>query len=121
MFVERRRGQMALTIGPFAGGLTAYHTLEVSDFQGITSVTDKVRIGKDVETNTSSVVCCCGVVSAAQRLLEPSIDGHIDQALASISKLRLLVEHGETTSGAGVDVLEGTEIGGASMQPLLLR
>jgi hypothetical protein len=120
MFVERHRGQASLTIGPFAGGLTVFHTFEVSDYQGITSITDKVRVAREPSlSSSSSALFLCGICSMFQRCFKPSIDGHMDQVLASMAKLRVLVEHGEHASGAGVNILESAEISGVSVQPLL--
>jgi len=120
MFVERHRGQVSLTIGPFAGGLTVFHTFEVSDYQGITSITDKVRVAREPSLSSSSATLfLCGICSMFQRCFKPSIDGHMDQVLASMAKLRVLVEHGEHASGAGVNILESAEINGVSVQPLL--
>lgn len=120
MFVERHRGQVSLTIGPFAGGLTVFHTFEVSDYQGITSITDKVRVAREPSlSSSSSALFLCGICSMFQRCFKPSIDGHMDQVLASMAKLRVLVEHGEHASGAGVNILESAEISGVSVQPLL--
>ena len=119
MFLERQRGQVSLSIGPFAGGLTAFHRIEVTDFQGVTSITDRVHVGK--ETSSSSNICCCGILKAMQLWFQPNIDGHMEQALESMIKLRVLLEHGDRTSRDGIPIIEGEEIDGVSIQALLLN
>jgi hypothetical protein len=120
MFLERQRGQVSLSIGPFAGGLTAFHRLEVTDYQGVTSITDRVRVGKETSSSPSSV-CYCGLLKAIQLCFQPNIDGHMEQAFASMNKLRVLLEHGERVNGNGIPIMEGEEIDGVSIQALLLN
>jgi hypothetical protein len=96
MFVERRRGQVGLTMGPFAGDMTAFHTLSVIEGDGFVKIVDRVRVSRDDEEH-SSVVCCCGVCGVMQRCFMPSqLDGHIEQSMASMTRLRVMIENGET-------------------------
>lgn len=108
LFVERLRGQVGLTIGPFAGGIVASHTIKVQDDGPVVSVVDNVRLSRDEE----SCVCCCGLCEPIKRCFLPRMAGHVEQAMSSFLRLRILIEHGETGSyaaspGVGYDVEEG--------------
>ena len=65
-------------IGPFAGSMTAFHTLVVSKINGILSIVDKVQVGKEEEDLSLMMSCCCGVMSAMVRQgFVPRLQGHI--------------------------------------------
>jgi hypothetical protein len=128
MFVERRRGKVGLTMGPFSGDLTAFHTLTTEvqqDGGGFVKITDRVRVSKEMGEYHSSVVCCCGLCSVMQRCFLPSkLDGHMDQSIASMTRLRVMIEHGESSScamddGDAPDLIVNGEEEGVSRQPLL--
>lgn len=96
MFVERRRGRVGLTMGPFGGDLTAFHTITAELGDGFVQVTDRVRIVKENGEDHSSIICCCGLCEVMQRcFLPPKLDGHIDQSVASMTRLRVMIENGE--------------------------
>ena len=104
LFVERLRGQVGLTIGPFSGGIVASHTIKVQDDGPVVSVVDNVRLSRDEE----NCMCCCGLCEPIKRCFMPRMAGHVEQVLSSMMRLRVLVEHGETGTyaahlGAGYD------------------
>jgi len=108
LFVERLRGQVGLTIGPFSGGVVASHTIKIQDDGPVVSVVDKVRLSRDEE----SCVCCCGLCEPIKRCFMPRMAGHMEQVLSSMMRLRVLVEHGESGAyaanpGVGYDEEEG--------------
>lgn len=115
LFVERLRGQVGLTIGPFSGGIVASHTIKVQDDGPVVSVVDKVRLSRDEE----SCLCCCGLCEPIKRCFMPRMAGHMEQVLSSMMRLRALVEHGETGSYAANPGVGYEEEEGVSIIPLL--
>eukprot|EP00545_Synedropsis_sp_CCMP1620_P002598 CAMPEP_0119005658 /NCGR_PEP_ID=MMETSP1176-20130426/1851_1 /TAXON_ID=265551 /ORGANISM="Synedropsis recta cf, Strain CCMP1620" /LENGTH=488 /DNA_ID=CAMNT_0006957493 /DNA_START=62 /DNA_END=1528 /DNA_ORIENTATION=+ len=95
MFVERQRGQVGLTMGPFAGNLTAFHTISIIECDGFVKIVDRVRVARDEEDH-SSLVCCCGLCDVMQRCFMPKLDGHIEQSVASLTRLRVMIENGQS-------------------------
>jgi len=121
MFVERRRGQVGITMGPFPGDLTAFHTIKVAEGDGFIRVVDKVRIGYE-ELNSDEMDCCCnGVYDSIKRSLFGSkLESHIEHSIASMTRLRVMIENGEIESSfthSSSLILE--EDKGASDLPLL--
>jgi hypothetical protein len=121
MFVERRRGKVGLTMGPFSGNLTAFHTLTAVEGDGFVTITDRVRVAKDHGEDHSSIICCCGLCDVMQRcFLPPKLDGHMDQSVASMTRLRVMIENGESEfMDATPDLIVDGEEDGVSRQPLL--
>lgn len=108
MFVERLRGQIGLTIGPFPGGITCSHTFTVVEDvrqHGVVQVIDTVKITIDDENShreegggdLSESLFLCGACSmAVKKCFLPTMKGYMEQSSSSLSRLRVLVEHGET-------------------------
>lgn len=121
MFVERRRGRVGLTMGPFSGDLTAFHTITAELGDGFVQVTDRVRVVKENGEDHSSIICCCGLCEVMQRcFLPPKLDGHIDQSVASLTRLRVMVENGESAvMDSAPDLIVDGEDDPVSRQPLL--
>ena len=116
MFVERQRGQVGLTIGPFPGQIEVSHKLKIqapttdakSQHQQHLSrirIVDEVRVQKDTDDDES--VSFCGIFDALEKLLLPTVEDYMDQVLSSMARLRFLVENGErsvyveASSGSG--------------------
>lgn len=115
LFVERLRGQVGLTIGPFSGGIVASHTIKVQDDGPVVSVVDKVRLSRDEE----SCLCCCGLCEPIKKCFMPRLAAHMEQVLSSMMRLRVLVEHGETSAYAADPGVGYVEEQGISSIPLL--
>jgi hypothetical protein len=96
MFVERRRGRVGLTVGPFHGGILASHTITASkddSVGGLVRVVDRVRLTHDDEdVSLASFFCCGAFESCLSRSVLPSVSGYLDQVTTSMARLRLLVE-----------------------------
>lgn len=112
MFVERLRGQVGLTIGPFSGGVVASHTIKIQDDGPVVSVVDRVRLSRDEEY----CMCCCGLCDPVKRCFMPRMADHMEQVMSSMLRLRVLVEHGEMGSYSVTTVDENQ---GVSSAPLL--
>jgi hypothetical protein len=110
MFVERQRGHVGLTIGPFYGGIHASHTITVSDDQnGRVNVLDRVRLTRnddEEETGTATaaeelfmfrIFGCFD--TCLSRCMLPSMVGYLNQVTTSMARLRLLVENSDWLSG----------------------
>ena len=99
MFVERRRGHVGLTIGPFHGGIHASHTIHVSEDannSGSIRIVDRVRLTRDEEVGFVGY----GVVgSCLSHCLLPSIVGYVDQVTTSMARLLLLLENNDILAG----------------------
>jgi hypothetical protein len=96
MFVERQRGQVGLTIGPFAGGIYVSHKLLVEPVYD----SGKVRISNEVQlkqANDNDDWSFCGVGDILSRAFLPTVDDYMDQVLSSMARLRFLVEQGEVS------------------------
>jgi hypothetical protein len=116
LFVERLRGQVGLTIGPFSGGIVASHTIKVQDDGPVVSVIDNVRLSRDEE----HCICCCGLCEPIKRCFMPRMAGHMEQVLSSMMRLRVLVEHGETGTYSADPGVGYVKEGASSMDiPLL--
>jgi hypothetical protein len=103
MFVERRRGHVGLTIGPFHGGIHASHTIHVSedtDSSGSIRIVDRVRLTRDEEVLPLISFVGYGVVgSCLSHCLLPSIVGYVDQVTTSMARLLLLLENNDILAG----------------------
>jgi len=110
MFVERNRGQVGLTIGPFVGGIEASHKIKVEEVGG-----QKVRVIDQVQLQRSASAepVFCGLLDALEKCFLPTVGDYMDQVLSSMARLRFLVENGETSVYA-----EAAE-GGTASTPLL--
>mmetsp|Transcript_16093 Transcript_16093/g.23683 ORF Transcript_16093/g.23683 Transcript_16093/m.23683 type:complete len:422 (+) Transcript_16093:123-1388(+) len=118
MFVERQRGQVGITMGPFPGGLTAFHTIRATECSGYVKVMDRVRIGNE-DQQSSNICCCNNIYEGVKRCFMPrQLDGHKEQAVASITRLRIMVENGESELYSKPLTLESEEEGASSI-PLL--
>ena len=103
MFVERRRGHVGLTIGPFHGGIHASHTIHVSEDtnnSGSIRIVDRVRLTRDEEVLPLISFVGYGVVgSCLSHCLLPSIVGYVDQVTTSMARLVLLLENNDILAG----------------------
>eukprot|EP00934_Nitzschia_sp_Nitz4_P000318 Nitzschia sp. Nitz4//scaffold22_size323478//198018//199406//NITZ4_000554-RA/size323478-snap-gene-0.517-mRNA-1//1//CDS//3329543076//318//frame0 len=99
MFVEKQRGQIGLTVGPFAGGVRASHTIRVSkEREGSIRIVDTVSLSKETEAPSYFSILSCGAFdSCLSTCVLPSVTAHMEQATTSMAKLRLLVEARPTT------------------------
>lgn len=87
MLVERQRGQVALTIGTFDGGIDVFHKLQVQPLVGgKVRVTDEVRLQCEEEDTWCSL----------QSVFLPNLADYMNQAVSSMARLRFLVESGES-------------------------
>ena len=94
MFVERTRGQVGLTIGPFVGGIEVSHKIKVEDVGGQkVRLIDQVRLQRDAGEEP----VFCGIFDALEKCFLPTVDDYMDQVLSSMARLRFLVENGETS------------------------
>jgi hypothetical protein len=99
MFVERQRGRVGLTVGPFCGGIEVSHNLKILSEEdgGKIRIVDDVklrRLGSD-ENDESHF---CGVMDILEKCYLPRLDDFMDQVLSSMARLRFLVEKGEEHS-----------------------
>jgi hypothetical protein len=106
MFVERRRGQVGLTVGPFQGGVFVSHSIVVREEQGQSGgirvrVVDRVRLTttEDDELSLASMFLC-GVLDSINSCLLPTVGSYMEQVTKSLIHLRGLVETG-TVHGRG--------------------
>jgi hypothetical protein len=96
MFVERQRGHVGLTVGPFSGGMRASHTISVFEEGGRIRIVDRVRLNQEEEQLSISNMFFCGALdSCFSSCLLPSVSGYMDQVATSMARLRLLVADGE--------------------------
>ena len=104
MFVERRRGQIGLTIGPFRGGIHAAHTIKVAEVGGRVHIVDRVHLRRDTEGASIASLFLCGVLDSCllSSCLMPSLKAYMDQVSTSMARLRLLVESGELSPEAEI-------------------
>ena len=97
MFVERQRGQVGLTVGPFYGGIFASHTIMVHEAEGgDVRVVDRVRLKQEEDELTLASMFLCGVFDSLNRCLLPSIGSYMEQVTKSLIQLRGLVEKRES-------------------------
>jgi hypothetical protein len=115
MFVERGRGRVGLTIGPFAGGITVSHNLQIlqcSDGScedgGVAS--GKIRIVDDVKLRQTagSDHYFCGIL---EKCYAPRLEDFMDSVLSSMARLRFLVEKGQGEHSMYVEASVGCEHG----------
>lgn len=96
MFVERRRGVVSLTVGPFSGGIHASHTISVfEDDSGRVRVVDRVRLTQEDEVSISGMFLCGVLNSCFSACLLPSVGSYMDQVTTSMARLTVLVEKGQ--------------------------
>ena len=96
MFVERRRGHVGLTVGPFHGGIYASHTIMVHEEEGgVVRVVDRVRLNKEENELLLAGMFFCGVFDSLNRCLLPSLGSYMEQVTKSLIQLRGLVERRE--------------------------
>lgn len=103
MFIERRRGHIGLTIGPFHGGIHASHTISVSEDAtasngGRIRIVDRVRLTYDEEDVSLARIFGCTMGSCMSHCFLPSIVGYVDQVTTSMARLRILLENGNAMS-----------------------
>lgn len=108
MFIERRHGRIGLTIGPFHGGIYAYHSISVSQEDQSSNnsrirIIDHVRLTREnQEESFSSVgILGCAMGSCLSHFFFPSVTGYIDQTALSMARLLVLLENkGSFRSGS---------------------
>lgn len=97
MFVERQRGQVGLTIGPFPGGVNVMHKIVVEPVsERRVRISDQVQLRHADDGDVSSF---CGTWPILSRLLYPQLEDYIDQVLSSMARLRFLIENGDSSAG----------------------
>ena len=104
MFVERPRGRVGLTVGPFSGGIYAAHTISIVEDGDLLKIVDRVRLTKEEdELGFASMFSCggCGVFDSFNRCLLPTVAGYMEQVESSMTRLRVLCENGETRMRLG--------------------
>jgi hypothetical protein len=121
MFVERSRGQVSLTVGPFPGRIEILYKIRVDSVAG-----GRIRIAFDValrpaaSSDSYERVCMCGIWDWVEKCLLPSTDDYMDQTLRSAAMLRFLVENGEGRTMADESFPSGhPDFNGVSTEPLL--
>jgi len=107
MFIERRRGHIDLTVGPFHGGIHASHSISVSledpnSNGGRIRIVDRVRLTHDNEEEVSFLggMFGCAMGSCISHFFLSSIVGYVDQVIMSIARLRILLENNGNTRSA---------------------
>jgi hypothetical protein len=94
MFVERQRGRVGLTVGPFAGGIVVSHNLKIlSEDNGKIRIVDDVKLRRPDDASDEQHFC--GVLDILGKCYLPTLDDFMDQVLSSMARLRFLVERGE--------------------------
>ena len=99
MFVERSRGQVGISMGPFVGNMMAEHTFSIQDIAverassdvgpGATSgvsITNTVRMTREDHADGGGSYSC-GLFSMLQQWFLPGMAGYMDQAILSLEKL----------------------------------
>lgn len=104
MFVERQRGHISITIGPFFGGINATHSIRIFHEVGNNGVNDRVHVVDRVRLTRrgdhashyflASIVGCGALEACLSHCVLPSVDGYIEQVRTSLGRLRLLIESG---------------------------
>lgn len=84
MFVERKRGRVGLSIGPFDGDVTVSHSILVTNMK----ITNTVTLSRAV----SSTEVFCGLFECLESFFLPTLKGYTDQVVSSMIRLRLLIE-----------------------------
>ena len=97
MFIERQHGRISLNIGPFNGGISASHSISVSleEHSGKIRIVDRVKLTHENEEESFLLgkVLGCAMGSCLGSCFLPPIDGYVDQATLSMSRLQLLLEN----------------------------
>ena len=108
MFTERKRGHVALTVGPFLGGIYASHSIYVSS-EVVDSnsrrirIVDRVRLTHDDDDDEAFSIAKmfgCRMASGMSQCFFPSIVGYVGQVATSMAQLRVLLESNERTISA---------------------
>jgi hypothetical protein len=98
MFIERRRGHIGLTVGPFHGGIHASHSINVEMLGGRIKIVDRVRLTRDNDGESDfSMSYLFGCTPCLTHCLFPSVVGYMDQVTTSLARLRVLLENYEHT------------------------
>jgi len=106
LHIERRRGQLGLTIYPL-GGCEVIHTLEFTQIGQDVQVIDEVRVNPIVGSHDnddddggsffSQRSCCRRLCCSTAGMCLPNITRHMDQTMFSLEDLRQMVMYGEHT------------------------
>ena len=96
MFIERSRGQVGISMGPFVGNMMAEHTFSIQDIAverastGVSpvttagvSVTNTVRMTRKDHADGGGGIAA----SLLQQWFLPGMAGYMDQAILSLEKL----------------------------------
>lgn len=105
MFVERSRGKVSLTVGPFAGGIHVSHTISIlGEEGGLIRVVDRVRIQEREEDFSFGRSMFFGGVldSCFSSCLLPQLGHYMDQVKTSMARLQILVEIGELSKSVHI-------------------
>jgi len=104
MFIERRRGQVGLTMGPFSGGVYATHHIRVCEYEGRIRITDRVRLSRTVEASSWSCMLFYGILDSfmLNSCLLPSLKAYMNQVSTSMARLRILIERIDSTRAVSI-------------------
>ncbi len=99
MFIERNLHRVGFTVGPFKGGITLSHKLELknNETRGVI-ITDEVKVmtkeGEEKEVASSYCTCFEPLQGLVSEWLSPGMDGYVDQTQQSLLNLVWLIEKG---------------------------
>ncbi len=99
MFIERNLYRVGFTVGPFKGGITLSHKLELKNDEthGVI-ITDEVKVmtneGEEEDVESSYCTCFEPLQGLVSEWLSPGMDGYVDQTQQSLLNLVWLIEKG---------------------------
>lgn len=96
MFIERQKGRVGLSIGPFPGNITVSHTLIVnksSEPSRKTTLVDRVQLTQ----GSSGSELQCELLRCLESCFLPKLKAYMEQTLSSMVRLRALVESSRET------------------------
>ena len=93
MFVERRRGHVGLTMGPFCGGMYATHHIRICESEGRIRMTDRVRLSRNMEGAPWSSMFISEILDnlMLHSCLLPSLKAYMTQVSTSMARLQVLI------------------------------
>jgi hypothetical protein len=113
MFVERTRGRVGITLGPFPGNVQVVHQLVVEEEQlplvGRWRIVNQVRLQPYGTTSDIGTSSYCGVWDVLERCFLPTVDDYMDQVLSSMARLRFLIEQQQQQGESPVAMHSGSD------------
>jgi len=113
MLVERQRGKIGITIGPFAGMITASHTITIHEEGGNIKVVNRVQLGREEERSYDYL----GISKSVESCILPTIDSYMNQVASSMRKLCHLIRDKERGQRVGATLHAADSL----TTPLLLQ